>query len=633
VDDDANQLTLRSALLKSFGYAVLEASTGDQCLQLSRTLTPSVILLGPRLPDIDPLEVCRQLKSDSTIGHILVVLISAVEPSSPLKSVLLQSRADGILKSPFSENELRTCLLLMERMRDRTLELETLNRALRRDMTEHEQATRRIKTSEVFFREITENSSDMILILNGRGIVIYASPSVERFLGYLPEEMIGQSSFRFIHPVDVERAKRDFSKAIRLHELAIPNSFRILHKDGTERILEGLGKNLLDNPAIAGFVMNVHDVTARKRLEESSLLFAHTLEGISDIVTVTDLDDRFTFVNQTFLNTYGYEREEVIGSHVGMLWSPNNPEGLLKEILEQNRTSNWNGELLNVTKDGREFPILLHTSRIRDEQGQLIGLVGISQDITERKKTEKEMEIQRHHLQESYEQLRQLEVARDNLLNMIVHDMRSRLVLLMVGLEFLEKHETHNITDTNRGVLRKGLSTARDLGQMVNSLLDVSKMESGKMKLTLKQCDLTEIAREVASSYELQRERRRFSIDAPPAPVNAVCDEDLVLRIVQNLFSNALKHTPIDGTITVRIQSLTGGQKVIVEDTGRGIDAYHLPKIFDRFYQVETLPGSTGIGLTFCKLAVEMHGGRIGVESTIGKGSRFWFTLPSKPGS
>ena len=645
-DSDPQQLSLRSHSLKKLGYAVLEAHTGAECLQVARDQRPDVIVLGLQLSDIDPPELCRQLKADNQFAHILVLLVAALTPVNKLRSDVLYSPADAFMNSPSSESELHACIRLMERIKssedelrqtqslleervkDRTLELESVNKALRTQFTEQEQSAQRIKTSEMFFREITENSSDMILILNGRGIIVYASPSVERFLGYSPEEMIGKASFRFIHPADAARAMQDFSEATRLHELAIPNSFRILHKDGSERILEGLGKNLLDNPAIAGFVMNVHDVTARKRLEESSLLFAHTLEGISDIVTITDLDDRFTFVNQTFLKTYGYKREEVIGRHGQMVWSPNNPKGLLREILEQNRTRSWNGELLNITKDGREFPISLHTSRIRDEQGQLIGLVGISQDITERKKTEKEMEQQRQHLQDSYEQLRHMEVARDNLLHMIVHDMRSRLLLLMVALEFLEKHETVNITDSNRGVLRKSLSTARDLGQMVNSLLDVSKMESGKMKLTFTECDLVQTAREVVSSYELQKEDRQFIIDAPTA-VNKTCDSDLIARVIQNLFSNALRHTPSNGSIIITIQDSAGGTKVTVTDTGAGIAPHHLPRIFDRFYQVDAHPNSTGIGLTFCKLAIEMHGGHIGVESTVGLGSRFWFVLPS----
>ena len=891
VDNDPKQLSLNSSVLKGQGYAVLEASTGTDCLQLARSEKPDALLLAAHLRDIDPTEVCRRLKADTDTNRILVILISPRESTMDIKEPSVESDADGILLSPFSSDELRACILTMERVRrtqdhlltvealleqrvrDRTAELEIINVALQKEILERKQTEEKIKISEMFFREITENSSDVILILNKRGILTYASPSVERFLGYSPQEMIGKSSFRFIHRDDVERAMQDFSTAIRVKELSIPNSFRVLHKDGSVHILEGLGKNLLNNPAIAGFIMNVHDVTERRRVEQSSMLFAHTLESISEIVTITDLNDRFTFVNLAFLKAYGYEREEVLGQHVGMLWSPNNPGGLLREILEQNRSTNWNGELLNLTKDGREFPISLHTSRIKNDKGEVIGLVGISEDITERKKAEEtlreseakyrdlveqindaifaadingtftyisptaeamsgykpdemvghsveefidpifvpkirerfertgserlepaeyrvrtksgeflwvrsssrlileggkpvgmrgvltditaqkraqetvtmlshtiksiaecvcitdhknvilfvnqaflatygyteeeligksidivnpasstvrkvldetlrgswqgelinrkkdgtefpiflstsvvrdeqgeaialvgvttditerkkieqELSSQKQHLQESYEQLKQLEVARDTLFHMIVHDMRSRLTVLMMGLELLEKAELKNIKQANRQVLLRALSTTTSLSQMVNSLLDISKMESGEMKLVTTGCDLTSLAQRLVAVYELQRENRRFIIDAPKEPVEIRCDGELILRVIQNLFSNALKFTPSDGTIIIKVRSLEGGARVSVEDTGSGIPTEHLPKIFDKFYQAETRERSTGIGLTFCKLAVELHGGRIGVESTVGKGSTFWFTLPSLP--
>jgi PAS domain S-box-containing protein len=889
VDNDSKRLSLNSSFLKGYGYAVLEATTGSNCLQLARIEKPDTILLADNLPDIDPQEVCRRLKSELETNHILVVLISSLEPAKDVQSASIESEADGVLLSPFSSDELRACILTMERVRrtqdhllraealleqrvrDRTAELEVINVALQKEIVERKRTEEKIKTSEMFFREITENSSDIILILNTRGILTYASPSVERYLGYSPLEMIGKSSFRFIHRDDVMRAMQEFSKAIRVKELAMPNSFRVLHKDGSERVLEGLGRNLLDNPAIAGFIMNVHDVTERRRMEEASRLFAHTLEGISEIVTITDLTDRFTFVNQAFLKAYGYERKEVIGQHVGMLWSPNNPEGLLKEILEQNRSRSWNGELLNLTKEGREFPISLHTSRIRNEKGEVIGLVGIGEDITERKrgeetlreseakyrelvehindaifstdinekityisptaepltgykpedmighsveefidpvflpklrerfsrtgqerlepveyrvktksgvflwvrsssrlileggkpvgmrgvltditaqkraqetvtmlshtiksiaecvcitdhtnvilfvnqaflttygyaeeeligktidivnpasrtvrrvlddtlrgswqgelvnrkkdgtefpiylstsvvrdeegeaialvgvttditerkKIEQELKLQKQHLQESYEQLKQLEIARDTLFHMIVHDMRSHLTVLMMGLELLEKTELKNIKHANRQVLLRALSTTTTLSQMVNSLLDISKMESGEMNLKLIRCDLAALAQRLVSAYELQRENRKFIIEAPPKPVEITCDADLILRVIQNLFSNALKFTLKDGTITIKVQRLEEGARVSVEDTGTGISSHHLPKVFDKFYQAEARESSTGLGLTFCKLAVELHGGRIGVESEIGKGSTFWFILPS----
>jgi signal transduction histidine kinase len=155
-------------------------------------------------------------------------------------------------------------------------------------------------------------------------------------------------------------------------------------------------------------------------------------------------------------------------------------------------------------------------------------------------------------------------------------------------------------------------------------------MESGEVKLKLSKCDLTDITQKLVSAYDLQRENRRFIIEAPQGPVESTCDAGLIERVIQNLFSNALSFTPADGAITIKLQRTKEGVKVSVQDTGAGIPPQHLPKIFDKFYQAEARGISAGLGLTFCKLAVELHGGRIGVESEVGRGSTFWFTLPSR---
>ncbi|HTP12975.1 MAG TPA: HAMP domain-containing sensor histidine kinase, partial [Bacteroidota bacterium] len=156
-----------------------------------------------------------------------------------------------------------------------------------------------------------------------------------------------------------------------------------------------------------------------------------------------------------------------------------------------------------------------------------------------------------------------------------------------------------------------------------------NKMESGEITLKPVDCDLKDMCQSLVSDFELQQETRRFVVEVPNEPVVVSCDSDLIGRVIQNLFSNALKFTPPDGTITVEIERINDAVKLTVEDTGPGIPEHHLPKIFDKFYQAEVRGVSTGIGLTFCKLAVELHGGSIGVTSGVGKGSKFWFTLPA----
>lgn len=131
-----------------------------------------------------------------------------------------------------------------------------------------------------------------------------------------------------------------------------------------------------------GLVMGGNE---RNHAEDSRILIAHALNSVREIVTISDLDDRFTFVNQAFLDAFGYTRDEVLGQHVSLIGSPNNPAGLHAKIFAQSRLGGWKGELLNRTKAGREIPIALSTSCIRDGSGKILGLIGIAEDITLRR--------------------------------------------------------------------------------------------------------------------------------------------------------------------------------------------------------------------------------------------------------
>jgi PAS domain S-box-containing protein len=139
-----------------------------------------------------------------------------------------------------------------------------------RDVTERRQAEEELRRNAEFFRAITENASDVIFIADEKGVITYASPSAERVVGYRPGELTGMNAFSLIVPEDLPRAFRDFDHALQTRNVALYNSFRIRHRDGTERILEGVGHNLLDNPTVAGVVMNVRDVTDRIRAEEAN---------------------------------------------------------------------------------------------------------------------------------------------------------------------------------------------------------------------------------------------------------------------------------------------------------------------------------------------------------------------------
>jgi len=233
-------------------------------------------------------------------------------------------------------------------------------------------------------------------------------------------------------------------------------------------------------------------------------------------------------------------------------------------------------------------------------------------------------------LERKYRELRKLEQLRDNLTHMIVHDLRTPLTGIAGYLQLLQLKADLLSEDQRRYVDgAKGGTTT--LIEMISSLLDVNRLESGEMPLQEETCDLSVIAAQAMKSLEGLTIGRSVILERPEEPVYAICDPAIIQRVVGNLLGNALKFTPKSGSVSVVILRQGDLSRVEIRDTGYGIPSEYLDRVFDKFAQVEAREEhknySSGLGLTFCKLATEAHGGTIGVFSEVGKGSTFWFEL------
>ena len=243
-----------------------------------------------------------------------------------------------------------------------------------------------------------------------------------------------------------------------------------------------------------------------------------------------------------------------------------------------------------------------------------------------------ELRRQRRELQSSYEKLRETERLRDNLVHMIVHDLRSPLGAISAYLElFREEAKTKLGVETQQDVA-SAMRATRNMARMINGILDVNKMEAQMMKLDLHECDLAQVVGQSLDDLESLVGNRHLAFDRPAAPAMVVADREIVARILQNFLANALRFTPGSGEIRVGLTVEAEHLRVFVADEGPGIPPGFRDSIFDKFFQVEGAAShkghTTGLGLAFCKLAVEAHGGRIGVDSEPDQGSTFWFTLP-----
>jgi signal transduction histidine kinase len=236
-------------------------------------------------------------------------------------------------------------------------------------------------------------------------------------------------------------------------------------------------------------------------------------------------------------------------------------------------------------------------------------------------------------LEQSYARLTELEQLRDDLVHMIVHDMRSPLMVLKGHLELLRQGGAGKFSAEAAQDLTSALLAADHLKNMANELLDVSRLEAGKLPIVPEPHDLVVLVAEVTAGIGVLDRERAIRVEGSKT-VPIACDARLLRRVVHNLMSNAIKHTPAGGAIDVAVSTANGRARVAVSDLGPGVPPDASQRIFEKFGAVLSLREgkyhSSGLGLAFCKLAVEAHGGVIGVEPRQPRGSTFWFELAGR---
>jgi len=250
------------------------------------------------------------------------------------------------------------------------------------------------------------------------------------------------------------------------------------------------------------------------------------------------------------------------------------------------------------------------------------------EEVLARVKAHVALERAQSELAASYARLRALEQLRDDLVSMVVHDMRSPLAALLINLRLLEESASAQLGHDDRQGLASALEATRSLNRMANDLFDVSRLEECRMPVNRAVWDLTRMAHDVRSELASIDAARPIDIESEGA-VEVFCDGALVRRVIENLVSNGIRHTPAGSGLRVAIARGDGRVRIAVEDEGPGVPPEARERIFEKFGTLESTYHSTGLGLAFCKLAVEAQGGAIGMEPREPAGSAFWFELPA----
>jgi len=387
-------------------------------------------------------------------------------------------------------------------------------------------------------------------------------------------------------------------------------------------------------------VLAIKDITVRRKAErllaEIETYAQNIVDTVREPLLMLDPTLRVRSANRAFYRTFQVSPEDTENQLIYELgngqWDIPALRTLLEEIIPQNKVFNDYELTHDFPSIGRRA-MLLNARELRAGNHTEM-LVLALEDVTERNRVH-DLELRfTAELQESFHRLQELETLRDNLTNMIIHDLRTPLTSVIAGMQTLELLGEMNPDQME--MMELAVNGGETLLGMINDLLDVEKLESGSMQLDYVSLSVMALVasatRQVASLIVDKQLGLIQKIE--PGLLHLQGDEGKLCRTLVNLLGNAIKFTPPGGTITLNVTQGPSDPVAVfsVTDTGEGIPPEAFERIFEKFGQVESRRGgrtmSTGLGLTFCKLAVEAHGGVIGVESPPGRGSTFRFTIP-----
>lgn len=395
-------------------------------------------------------------------------------------------------------------------------------------------------------------------------------------------------------------------------------------------------------------VLAMEDVTERRRAErllaEIETYAQNIVDTVREPLVMLDSTLRVRSANRAFYQTFQVSSEETENCLIYELgngqWDIPALRTLLDDIIPQRSVFDDYELEHDFPSLGRRV-MLLNARQLRAGNHTEL-LVLALEDVTERRRVRALERRFTAELSENYKRLQDLEKLRDDLTHMIIHDLRTPLTSVIMGMQTLEI--AGDLNADQREMTDLAVAGGNTLLGMINDLLDVEKLESGSMQIdyaTLSPDQLvTSAVRQVDSL--LKNKKIRLVVEIAPELPSFQGDENKLRRTLVNLLGNAIKFTPSGGDVTVAVTGEVRARgsgspdepflAFCVSDTGEGIPPEAFGRIFEKFGQVTSRAGgrtmSTGLGLAFCKLAVEAHGGHIGVESTVGDGSRFRFTLP-----
>jgi PAS domain S-box-containing protein len=504
-----------------------------------------------------------------------------------------------------------------------------------RDITREKESEELLKASEEKYRQLIENSFDMIVLMDADGITHYISDSCERILGYCSDELINlQSIHQMVHPDDQESVLAEYRNGMTRGFGGC--QYRHRHKNGGWVYLESIGSNQLNNPNLKSIVLNVRDITERKKAEEalreSEARLSNVIEGTNVGTWEWNVQTGETVFNERWAEIVGFTLQELEPVSITTWIDLIHPDDLKKsnEILKfvfSKQLPNYDIECrMKHCTNGwvwvQDRGKVIHWSY----DGKPLWMAGTHSDITERKLAEEKM-VQLN------QQLKETNAAKDKFFSIIAHDLKNPFNAIIGFCNLMAsqiRKKNYESVEEYTGIIQN--SSKRAMSLLIN-LLEWSRSQTGGITFNPEYLETVALVNEVLEMANDSALQKPVSILRNlPNSLIAYADKDMISTVLRNLISNAIKFSYPGGQIVISAENSKDEIKLLVTDHGVGIRPEAIHKLWRIDESYSTMGTSkekgTGLGLLLCKEFVEQHGGKIWVESQLGKGSTFMFTIP-----